>query len=117
MNELGETSQASHRFVARLCDPKKLDLVVTLGVEANEYIAPLAKKLGCRVVQTKNPYDAARLITENLKKDALILCKGSQNGVFAEETVKLLLKNPADSKKLVRQSEFWLNKKQQQFEQ
>jgi UDP-N-acetylmuramoyl-tripeptide--D-alanyl-D-alanine ligase len=43
------------------------------------------------------------------------LAKGSQNGVFAEEAVKLLLANPDDADKLVRQSPVWLKKKQVQF--
>jgi hypothetical protein len=35
--------------------------------------------------------------------------------VFAEEAVKLLLKDPLDQTKLVRQSNYWLSVKQKQF--
>lgn len=115
MNELGETSQASHEAIGRLCDYKQLDLVVTLGLDANKYLAPIAESLGCNVKTAKTPYEAAAMIAEELKDGAVVLAKGSQNGVFAEEAVKELLANPDDVDKLVRQSEFWLNKKQAMF--
>jgi len=41
----------------------------------------------------------------------LILFKGSQNTIFTEETLKQVLKNKEDEKKLVRQTSFWLKKK------
>ena len=44
-----------------------------------------------------------------------MLVKGSQNGVFAEEAVKQLLANPSDIDNLVRQTDFWMNKKATQF--
>jgi hypothetical protein len=43
------------------------------------------------------------------------LAKGSQNRVFAEESLKSLLANPDDTSKLVRQSSSWLQKKRSQF--
>ena len=115
MNELGDTSQDSHEAIAKLCDPKQLGLVVTLGTDAKKYIPPIAESLGCLVMTANTPYEAAALIADNMQDGALVLCKGSQNGVFAEEAVKLLLANPADDTKLVRQSKFWLAKKQAAF--
>ena len=49
-------------------------------------------------------------------KDHAILFKGSQNKVFLEEAVKLVLNNPEDKSKLVRQSSYWLAEKSKQFE-
>lgn len=115
MNELGNTSQAAHEAVAEICDPKQLDLIVTLGPDANKYIPPIAEALGNRVIASNSPYEAAAFIADNLKDGGLILCKGSQNGVFAEEAVKMLLADPADADKLVRQSKFWLAKKEAAF--
>lgn len=115
MNELGDTSQTSHESIAKLCDPKQLDLVVTLGPDANKFLAPIAKSLGCNVVEANSPYEAADAIKTQLKEGALILAKGSQNKVFAEEAVKQLLADPADASKLVRQNNFWLVKKATQF--
>lgn len=115
MNELGDTSQDSHEAIAKLCDPKQLDLVVTLGVDANKYIPPIAEALGCLVMSANTPYEAAAIIADGMKDGALVLCKGSQNGVFAEEAVKMLLADPNDDIKLVRQTKPWLAKKQAVF--
>jgi UDP-N-acetylmuramoyl-tripeptide--D-alanyl-D-alanine ligase len=115
MNELGAVSKEAHEKLGALCDPKKIDLVVTLGSEANNYTAKSAKKAGCKVLEATSPQHAAKIIRSELKDGALIVCKGSQNGVFAEEVVKLLLANPDDSTLLVRQDPFWLEKKKQYF--
>lgn len=115
MNELGKSSKDAHRILGEMCDPKKLDMVVTLGPDANHHTADTARKRGCNVVATQTPYEAAEVIEKALKDDALVLLKGSQNGVFAEEAVKLLLANPEDAQLLVRQEKNWLKKKQESF--
>lgn len=112
MNELGDTSEAMHRKLGEYCNKTKLDLVVTLGVDANKYTAQAAKRNGCRVEQAKTPQEAADIIAGHLetfdKTDSVIvLCKGSQNGVYAEEAVKQLLLNSEDADHLVRQSKRW----------
>lgn len=116
MDELGATSKESHEKIGKYCDPKKLDLVVTLGEDANNYLAGAAKENGCAVAESLTPYEAAEIIKRQLKDGSMILCKGSQNGVFAEEAVKLLLKNPGNEKQLVRQSKKWLSMKNKYFE-
>ncbi|HET6924509.1 MAG TPA: Mur ligase family protein [Candidatus Saccharimonadales bacterium] len=115
MNELGDYSPAAHKEVGKYCDPKKLDLVVTIGHDAKKYLAPAAKKAGCTVHTFLSPYEAGDFVLSKLRKGALVLAEGSQNGVFAEESLKPLLADPADADKLVRQSKYWLKKKQQQF--
>ncbi len=115
MNELGQTSAAAHASIGKYCDPKKLTLVVTIGSEAKKYLAPAAKKAGCQVVSFLSPYEAGNYLASLVEKDMVILAKGSQNGVFAEEAVKLLLADKNDSEKLVRQSRYWLNVKSKQF--
>ncbi len=116
MNEMGEHSKAAHVEVGNYCEPEQLDLVVTIGPDANEFLAPAAKKRGCDTQSFDNPYDAAEFIKSVLKEKAIILAKGSQNKVFAEEAVKLLLANPNDAEKLVRQSKQWMKKKRKNFE-
>lgn len=115
MNELGSYAQAAHKEIGNYCDPKKLDLVVTLGPDANKYLAVAAEAKGCKVQQFEDPYSAGDYLKPIIKKGTLILAKGSQNRVFAEEAIKLLLANPADAKKLVRQSSGWLKTKEQAF--
>lgn len=111
MNELGKYSKAAHEQIGNICDPAKLDLLVTIGQDANNYLAAVAENKGCKVIRAGGPIQAGKAVIDKLKDGAVILAKGSQNGVFAEEAVKLLLKDRTDSAKLVRQNKFWLNKK------
>ncbi len=115
MNELGDFSEEEHKKIGSHCDPKFLDLVVTIGKDANNFLAPEAKKRGCEVYQAKNSKEAGLFVKEKLKEGALILAKGSQNGVFAEESLKPLLANKEDYSKLVRQDKYWMNKKKFDF--
>jgi hypothetical protein len=50
-----------------------------------------------------------------IEKGAVVLVKGSQNKVFAEEAIKSLLANPKDAEKLVRQSPHWIKIKKAAF--
>lgn len=115
MNELGNQSAFEHKRVGKFCDFNKLDLVVTVGKDANKYLAETAKLAGCQVEQFDNPYDAGNFVKNGIKKDTTILVKGSQNDVYLEEAVKILLTNPQDSTKLVRQSKNWQKKKSVNF--
>ena len=115
MNELGKHSGQMHENIGKHCDPKQIKLVVTIGEDANKFLADTAEKRGCKVVRCPSPYHAADVVLPLLNKDTVVLAKGSQNGVFAEEAVKELLANPQDAYKLVRQTQRWLNHKESQF--
>lgn len=115
MNELGEASPEAHRTLGKLCDPKQLDFVVTVGNEARTYLAPEAEKRGCRVVSFMAAPDAGEFVKAHMKKGAVLLFKGSQGGVFLEEAVKVVLASPKDAPKLVRQSAAWMKQKQAFF--
>ncbi len=115
MNELGDHSAAAHEAIGKAIDPNTIALVVTIGTEARDYLAPAAQAQGCRVQSFLNPYEAGEYVKTHMAEGCVILCKGSQNGVFSEEAIKPLLQNNADATKLVRQSESWMKKKRQQF--
>jgi UDP-N-acetylmuramoyl-tripeptide--D-alanyl-D-alanine ligase len=115
MNEMGELSPGMHKDIGEYCDPSKLNLVVTLGPDANEYLAPAAEAKGCTVQTFASPYLAGEFLKSRVSDGAAVLIKGSQNAVFAEEAIKSLLANPDDAQKLVRQSPDWLKKKHAQF--
>lgn len=117
INEMGDLSEEMHKEVGDYCDPEKLDLIVTVGKDAERWLAPAAKQKGCQVQSVLSPYDAGRIVRDDLREGAIVLAKGSQNGVFAEEALKLLLADPADATKLVRQSPSWLQIKSRQFTQ
>ncbi|HUA13498.1 MAG TPA: Mur ligase family protein, partial [Candidatus Sulfotelmatobacter sp.] len=115
MNELGPVSKADHEEVGNYCDPNKLDLVVTIGVEAKKFLAPAAESKGCQVKTFLSPFEAGKFLKDQLTDKTLVLAKGSQNGVFAEEAVKQILADPVDADKLVRQTPAWLKIKSKQF--
>jgi len=115
MNELGKYSEPEHIMVGDYCDPAQLDIVLTIGPDANKFLAPTAEARGCKVKSFDDPYSAGEFLKTVIKDNALILVKGSQNKVFAEETTKLILDNPADAAKLVRQSPQWLKIKRKNF--
>lgn len=115
MNELGDYSKKAHQEIGALCDPRQLELVVTIGPDANKYLAPAASANGCKVHSFDSPYDAGDYLKPIIKKGAVILVKGSQNKVFAEEAIKSLLADPADAARLVRQSEDWMKVKTKAF--
>lgn len=112
---LGAHAHKAHREIGLLCDPRKLDMVVTIGEEARRWLAPAAREAGCQVYSFISPYDAGNYVRTQLKQKAVVLATGSQSGVFAEESLKPLLAHPADRVKLVRQSKKWLQKKAKQF--
>lgn len=115
MNELGNYSPEAHKEVGNACDPGLLDYVITVGEEAEKYLAPAASAKGCQVRSFLSPYDAGTFAHSVLQEGAIILAKGSQNRVFTEEAIKMLLHNTHDEERLVRQTIDWLAIKERQF--
>ena len=111
MNELGDSSVQEHRDLGTYCRADQLDYVVTIGTKSRDDLAPAAEAAGCQVKSFTSPVDAGNFVKDIVVPGAVILVKGSQNGVFSEEAVKQLLRNPDDANKLVRQSDDWLSKK------
>ncbi|MDB5186796.1 MAG: UDP-N-acetylmuramoyl-tripeptide-D-alanyl-D-alanine ligase [Candidatus Saccharibacteria bacterium] len=107
MNELGELSMNEHEKLGNMCDPNLLAWVVTIGEEAEKYLAPTARLRGCQVRSYKTAIDAGAFVHSVLEEGAAVLVKGSQGGIYAEETVKILC-NLDQTNELVRQSPKWL---------
>ncbi len=117
MNELGNYSEEAHRKVGSVCDNQLIDWVVTIGEDAAKYLAPAAYDRGCRVKSFRTPYEAGGFVRQNLQRGAVTLVKGSQNNIFAEEAIKVILHDASDEKHLVRQTAVWLDKKRACFDQ
>ncbi len=115
MNELGETAARLHEEIGELCSPKQLDLVITIGPDANEYLAKRAEANGCNVIRSDSPYDVGEILKKEVTAGTTVLLKGSQNSVFLEEAIKPILADKKDQEKLVRQTKSWLAKKQKMF--
>lgn len=112
MKELGDYAPQAHQQVGQYCDPQRLDWVVTIGDEANQYLAPAAQRAGCQVRAFADPVSAGTFVAQVLEPGGLVLIKGSQNKVYTEEATKVLLADVNDKDKLVRQDDYWLKRKQ-----
>ena len=117
MNELGATSMVEHQTLGLMCDPNQLAWVVTVGSEAEKYLAPAARQQGCQVKSFKNALEAGAFVHSVLDKGAAILFKGSQGNIYLEEAVKVILHSTEEEGRLVRQSQSWLKRKNDFFSQ
>lgn len=117
MNELGAVSAEEHKKLGELCDANELSWVITVGKEAEAYLAPAARAKGCQVKSFQSAIKAGAFAREVLQPKALVLAKGSQGDIYLEETVKMLLHATEEDHQLVRQSPEWIRRKQAYFEQ
>jgi UDP-N-acetylmuramoyl-tripeptide--D-alanyl-D-alanine ligase len=115
MNELGSTSADAHRELGEMCDPSLLAWVVTIGDEAEKYLAPAARARGCQVKSFKSAIQAGAFVHQMLEPQAIVLAKGSQGDIYAEEALKILLHTNRYDHLLVRQTPEWLAIKQTFF--
>lgn len=115
MNELGDASASEHEKLGKMFHPDMVDWVITVGEEAEKYLAPAARSNGCQVKSFMNAVQAGGFAHGVMERGALILAKGSQNGGYLEESVKILLHSQADADKLVRQSPAWMATKEEYF--
>lgn len=116
MNELGDLSAQAHEAIGELCNANLLAHVVTVGEEAEKYLAPAARANGCHVVSFKTALQAGAFVNKSLEHGAAILFKGSQGGIYLEEAVKNVLHATEEESSLVRQSPEWLETKRAFFE-
>jgi UDP-N-acetylmuramoyl-tripeptide--D-alanyl-D-alanine ligase len=118
MNELGDISAAEHRQVGVAAAALKPAWVVTIGEQANRYTAAGAVEHGLATSKIRSfdsPYEAGKFLHEIVKKGDVVLAKGSQNGVFAEEALANILAHAEDRSRLVRQDAVWQRRKREQF--
>ena len=116
MNELGDYEVDGHRMVGK--HAADMDMLVTIGTAANTHLVPAALEAGLppsSVHECNTPYEAGDYLAAQLQGGDVVLVKGSQGGVFAEEAIKPILADSSDEAKLVRQSESWLQAKAKQF--
>lgn len=115
MNELGDASASEHQKLGRMFRPDIVDWVVTVGEEAERYVAEAARAQGCQVKSFQNAVQAGGFVHGVIQEGALVLLKGSQDKGYLEEAVKVILKHPEQSNLLVRQSPAWLAHKEAYF--
>lgn len=116
MQHLAQLSVTAHQELGGLCDPAQLAWVVTVGDEANRYLAPAARGRGCQVKECKNALEAGAFVHSVIERDSVVLFDGPEDGgIYLEEAVKIVLHSASDGEKLVRQSPEWTEKKAEVF--
>ena len=106
MRELGTMSKALHEEVANKM-LKTLDLAILIGPLTQKYIEPILKKNKFESYSFVTFTQAKDTILNMIKPKDIILIKGSQNTIFLERVVEMLLQNKSDIKKLCRRGDFW----------
>jgi UDP-N-acetylmuramoyl-tripeptide--D-alanyl-D-alanine ligase len=116
INGMASTLSDNHTMVGGRC--ADLDHLVTIGGLARELLVPAAIAAGLpmdRIHSFSNPYEAGWYTRQILAPGTVVLVKGSQSGVLAEEATALLLADPRDRTLLVRQSAWWQTVKRQTY--
>ena len=110
MRELGSQSRATHEALAHKL-MYAVDEVILIGPLLKNYAEPILKR-------KKFPYksfltftDAKQAIKDTIRENDLILVKGSQNTLFLERVVEMLLAHGEDIDKMCRRGEFWDKKR------
>jgi len=113
MRELGKEAAIEHAAVA-----EKLigivDYLYLVGPLTREYVLPTVQQKETAFKEIRwfdSATRAGEFLNDNLPEKSILLAKGSQNTLFLEEAVKMLLADQKDSPYLCRQDAFWMKKK------
>lgn len=98
MRELGDLAKEEHQKLAEIAK-KFADEIITVG--------PLWKQYAKFDHQFDNFYQAGKFLQTFIKKNDIILFKGSQNTIFLEGAIEMVLANKSDVNKLCRRGKFW----------
>ena len=111
MRELGEESKFEHEAVAKRM-VGVVDLLYCVGPLTKSFVIPIfSRRAGAMAKWFASSVQAGENLALEMPDDAIIVVKGSQNGIFLEEGVKKLLKDREDESCLCRQEPAWLDRK------
>lgn len=110
MRELGSLSETQHKLLAKSI-LKNLDYAVLIGPQMNSFVAPILLEKGFKFDVFDNFSTASDMILGLIKENDFIVVKGSQNNLFLERVVEMLLKNKSNVDKLARRGKFWDQKR------
>lgn len=112
MRELGRVSAEEHKELGRLI-LKNTDFVILIGPQVSNFTAPVLVKAGHPFLSFPDFTSAKKAILESVHEKDLILVKGSQNTLYLERVVEMLLKDKDDIKKLPRRGRLWDKKRRE----
>lgn len=110
MRELGSLSETQHKMLAKSI-MKNLDSAILIGPQMNSFVAPILSEKRFKFEVFDNFSNASGIILNKIKEKDFIVVKGSQNGLFLERVVEMLLKNKEDVNKLARRGRYWDQKR------
>ena len=111
MREIGTVAQTEHEKVAQKASAV-CNLVVLVGPLMQQFALPVIQKTKTEVHWFKNAYTAADYLKSKLKKNTVVLVKGSQNTLLLEIAVEQLMAHPDQTEKvLARRGVFWDKKR------
>jgi len=119
MRELWFLTEQEHRKLAWYIS-QVADRLFLVGEQMTTHMADELEKIGYNVSNIYKFHSSQEVWTIIKKmlydkefddEAPLLIFKWSQNTIFLEEAVKLLLENPEDSQLLTRQSSWWMKKK------
>lgn len=106
MRELGTMSQREHQEAAKKI-LETSDAAILVGPLMQKFVSPVLAKNNHEFYSFLNFSKARNFIKKTIKSGDLILVKGSQNTLYLEQAVEMLLENKSDAKKLCRRGSFW----------
>lgn len=121
MRELWKLTESDHRKIAPYVH-SVADRLFLVWENMKKVLKDELSKIGYDMSKVEEFDDSISLwnfVKEELKKSSwrkLIVWKGSQNTIYLEEAIKILLANDEDAKNLVRQSDWWQKKKKKFFD-
>ena len=120
MRELWELTESEHRRIAPHVH-SVADRLFLVWDNMKNVLKDELEKIGydmSKVCEFKHSRELGNFVKDELKKQdkmVLVIWKWSQNTIFLEEAIKILLADDSDVKNLVRQSAWWLKKKDKFF--
>lgn len=115
MRELGDViAPQAHINLAQKISQINAE-VYLVGELMKVHVLPFLLEQNIKANWYKNSHELGLALKNNLPEDSFIFIKGSQNTIFLEETVAMVLKNIEDKKYLCRQSHHWEKVRQDYF--
>ncbi len=106
MRELGILSQKFHEEAARKII-ETCDSAILIGPLMKEFAYPILSKAKFNAFSFDTFAEAKGSILNSIKEGDVILVKGSQNTLFLERAVEMLLKDKKDVNNLCRRGKYW----------
>jgi UDP-N-acetylmuramoyl-tripeptide--D-alanyl-D-alanine ligase len=123
MRELGNETESLHKRLAEEIVellPHKSENIQFFLVwpYMREHVLPILDKrftVTSSLSSREVGHGVKKILSKASQKSSIVYVKWSQNTIFLEEAIEVLLKNPSDTIKLCRQSPEWKRKKEEFF--